>query len=163
MQYSRDADAACCRICMLTCAILMMLPHSSGPAYKRESVGARWGNDLIAGWGPFDFIDFANAAGIEAVMTTTSTTSVESFADLVEYCWGSSTTTKMGKQRAVDGHAEPYKVSFFELGNEGSDGAINKDGCEKSFIFLFLFFFPPLLDRLNAAFFYPKLFWRAEF
>ena len=95
----------------------------------RPSVGARWGHDLIAGWGPFDFIDFANAAGIEPVMTTSSTTTAESFANLVEYCWGSSTATSMGKQRAADGHPAPYRVSFFELGNEGSDGSIVKDGA----------------------------------
>ena len=34
--------------------------------------------------GPFDFINFANHAGIEPVFVTTSTTSVEDFAELVE-------------------------------------------------------------------------------
>ena len=33
----------------------------------------------------FDFADFAMAAGIEPVMTTTSTTTPQSFAELVEY------------------------------------------------------------------------------
>jgi hypothetical protein len=44
----------------------------TGPIWKRPSVGQTWGNDMIAGWGPFDFADFAMAAGIEAVLTTTS-------------------------------------------------------------------------------------------
>ena len=34
--------------------------------------------------GPFDFINFANHADIEPVFVTTSTTSVEDFAELVE-------------------------------------------------------------------------------
>ena len=42
-------------------------------------------------------------------------------------CWGNSSTA-MGKQRAADGHPEPYRVRFFALGNEGSDGSITKDG-----------------------------------
>ena len=42
-------------------------------------------------------------------------------------CWGNSSTA-MGKQRAADGHPAPYRVRFFALGNEGSDGSITKDG-----------------------------------
>ena len=42
-------------------------------------------------------------------------------------CWGNSSTA-MGKQRAADGHPTPYRVRFFALGNEGSDGSITKDG-----------------------------------
>ena len=34
--------------------------------------------------GPFDFINFANHADIEPVFVTTSTTSVQDFAELVE-------------------------------------------------------------------------------
>jgi len=35
----------------------------------------------------------------------------------VEYCWGNTSTT-MGAQRESDGHPEPYRVKYFELGNE---------------------------------------------
>eukprot|EP00729_Bicosta_minor_P007774 gene7774-19436_t len=41
----------------------------------------------------------------------------ESFADLVEYCWANS-SMPMGKQRIADGHPEPYKLRYIELGNE---------------------------------------------
>lgn len=83
-------------------------------------VQARWGGDLIAGWGPFDFADFADAAGITLVMTTTATTTAGSFADLVEYCHA-NTSFPMGRKRAVtDGHPEPYGIKYFELGNEGA-------------------------------------------
>ena len=60
--------------------------------------------------------DFANAAGIEPIITTSSTTSVEKFAELVEYCWGNS-STPLGAKRNADGHPAPYRIRFFELGN----------------------------------------------
>ena len=40
---------------------------------------------LIGGWGPFEVIDMAVAMGAEPIITTTSSSSPESFADLVEY------------------------------------------------------------------------------
>ena len=58
---------------------------------------------------------------------TTSTTTPQSFAGLVEYCYG-NTSTAMGARRAADGHPEPYRIRFFSLGNEGSDGSITQDG-----------------------------------
>ena len=99
----------------------------TGPVWKRPSTGQEWGGNLISGWGPFDFIDFCNAAGIEPVMTTTSTTAAMAFADLVEYCHGGP-TTPMGARRIADGHPLPYRVFYFELGNEGSNGDTTKDG-----------------------------------
>ena len=63
-------------------------------------------------------IDYATALGAEPVITTTMTSTPESFADLVEYCWGNESTT-FGRQRIVrDGHPEPYRLRFIELGNE---------------------------------------------
>ena len=38
-------------------------------------------------------------------------------ADLVEYCWGNS-STKWGAQRVADQHPAPYPLRFIELGNE---------------------------------------------
>ena len=58
---------------------------------------------------------------------TTSTTTPQSFAQLVEYCWG-NTSTPMGAKRSADGHPDPYRIRFFSLGNEGSDGSITQDG-----------------------------------
>ena len=72
---------------------------------------------LIGGWGIFDAIDMCNALGIEPIVTTTSSSTPAELADLVEYCWGGS-DTPMGKRRLADGHPQPYRVRFFELGNE---------------------------------------------
>ena len=71
---------------------------------------------LIGGWGPFEVIDMAVAMGAEPIITTTSSSTPESFADLVEYCWGDE-KTPMGKQRVEDGHPEQYKLQYIELGN----------------------------------------------
>ena len=38
-------------------------------------------------------------------------------ADLIEYAYGDSTTT-WGKTRIADGHPDPYKFRYIELGNE---------------------------------------------
>ena len=40
-----------------------------------------------------------------------------SAAEYVEYCNGAASTT-MGKQRAANGHPEPYRVKFWGIGNE---------------------------------------------
>ena len=38
-------------------------------------------------------------------------------AQLVEYAYGDANTT-WGAQRVADGHAQPYKMKYIELGNE---------------------------------------------
>merc|ERR1719498_1482636 len=38
-------------------------------------------------------------------------------SDLLEYLYGNESTV-YGRQRVEDGHEEPYKVKYFELGNE---------------------------------------------
>ena len=90
----------------------------SGPAWTRPSrTDGVWKKCLLSGWGPFEMIDLCNALDIEPVITTTETSTTESFADLVEYAWG-NTSTKMGAQRTADGHPAQYRVKYFELGNE---------------------------------------------
>ena len=38
-------------------------------------------------------------------------------ADLIEYAYGNESTT-WGKARIADGHPDPYKFRYIELGNE---------------------------------------------
>ena len=90
----------------------------TGPAWTRPSrANGIWGMSLLSGWGPFEFIDMCNAMGIEPVITTTDTSSVQDFVDLVEYTWGNSSTVQ-GRKRATDGHPDLYRVKYIELGNE---------------------------------------------
>ena len=88
-----------------------------GPAAFRPSNGHVWGNSLISGWGPFDFIDMCQAAGFVPIVTLAEDQPGDDWADLVDYLWGPSNTT-WGAQRAADGHPDPYVASIFELGNE---------------------------------------------
>lgn len=95
-----------------------------GPPWARPSVGAEWGASYIGGWGPFEFVDMCNAAGIVPVFDTAAVCeecTPAALADLVEFCWG-GIGTRWGRVRAVNcSHPEPYNVTTFELGNEQVD------------------------------------------
>ena len=43
-----------------------------GNPWERQSLGAKWGSELVSGFGPFEFIDMCAAAGIVPIMTTTA-------------------------------------------------------------------------------------------
>eukprot|EP01062_Namystynia_karyoxenos_P003544 TRINITY_DN11283_c0_g1_i1.p1 TRINITY_DN11283_c0_g1~~TRINITY_DN11283_c0_g1_i1.p1 ORF type:complete len:833 (+),score=275.17 TRINITY_DN11283_c0_g1_i1:84-2501(+) len=92
-----------------------------GRPWERPSVGATWGQELISSWGPFEMADMCEAAGFEPIITTTADNkdccAPDDMADLIEYCWGNQ-STKWGATRVADGHPEPYRVRYFELGNE---------------------------------------------
>ncbi len=96
----------------------------TGPPWKRPSVGAVWNAysggsySLIGGWGPFEVVDMCAALGIEPIITTTSSSSASELADLVEYCWADPASSALGRRRAADGHPEPYRLRYIELGNE---------------------------------------------
>jgi alpha-N-arabinofuranosidase len=56
--------------------------------------------------------------GVEPYISVNAGTGDDwSAAELVEYC-NSDTSTIMGKQRAANGHPEPYAVKFWGVGNE---------------------------------------------
>ena len=88
-----------------------------GPAAYRASNGHVWGNSLISGWGPFDFIDACQAAGIVPIVTLAADQPGDDWADLIDYLWAGPNTT-WGAQRSTDGHPDPFQVSILELGNE---------------------------------------------
>ena len=101
-----------------------------GLPWERESLGAKWGSELVSGFGPFEFIDMCVEAGIEPIVTTTAQwgdemgqsadvtcCSPDDMADLVEYAYGNE-TTMWGKMRIADGHPTPYNFRYIELGNE---------------------------------------------
>jgi hypothetical protein len=69
-------------------------------------------------------------AGIEPILTTTAQwgdamnregpdtcCSADDMADLIDYTWGGA-STEWGAKRIAEGHPEPYKVKYIELGNE---------------------------------------------
>jgi hypothetical protein len=91
-----------------------------GAVWHRPSQQQIWGSSLLSGWGPFEYIEMAEALDIEPVITLAyDTNDALDWADLVEYCWGEPASSSWGMRRAADrGHGAPYNVTVFELGNE---------------------------------------------
>ena len=68
--------------------------------------------------GPDEFMTMCKLLGVEPYITVNAGTGDDwSARELVEYCNGDS-STPMGKLRAANGHAEPYHVKFWGIGNE---------------------------------------------
>lgn len=78
-----------------------------------------WGGEDVSGFGPFEILDLAHAAGMEVVLALASVGQTpESMADLVEYCYG-GIQTRWGRIRTEeDSHPEAYPLRYIELGNE---------------------------------------------
>ena len=90
----------------------------ASPKHARPACACTGQSADFAGWGPFEFIDFATAAGIQPVLTTFLGTPSQ-MGDLVEYLWGDA-ATPMGRLRTANGHPAVYNLTMLELGNEGS-------------------------------------------
>jgi hypothetical protein len=91
-----------------------------GPQWSRAAMQAQWISGVsLAPFGPFEFIDMANAVGaLPALTLSMNLEDAEDFGDLVEYCFGDE-STPWGRVRIVnDSHPLPYNISIFELGNE---------------------------------------------
>jgi alpha-N-arabinofuranosidase len=81
-------------------------------AWKRELEPSDFGTD--------EFIAFARAVGAEPTITVNvegGGATVEEAAAWVEYCNGPA-SSRYGAIRARDGHPEPYRVKYWEIGNE---------------------------------------------
>ena len=90
-----------------------------GAPWARASSQHVWGQSLVGGWGPFEFVDACAELGIVPVLTLAyDRQNATDWADLVEYLFGSENTV-WGKTRIVtDGHPAVYNVTTWELGNE---------------------------------------------
>ncbi len=84
----------------------------SNLSWKNEPEPSDFGTD--------EFVAFARAAGAEPSITVNVEgrgATVEEAAAWVEYCNGPA-TSKYGAMRAANGHAAPFAVKFWEVGNE---------------------------------------------
>ncbi|HET7287691.1 MAG TPA: alpha-L-arabinofuranosidase C-terminal domain-containing protein, partial [Pyrinomonadaceae bacterium] len=84
----------------------------SNLSWKNEPEPSDFGTD--------EFVAFARAAGTEPSITVNvegRDATVEEAAAWVEYCNGPA-TSKYGAMRAANGHAAPFGVKFWEVGNE---------------------------------------------
>lgn len=68
--------------------------------------------------GTDEFMTLCKLLGVEPYVTLNAGTGDDwSAAEYVEYCNG-AVSTPMGKERAANGHPEPYGVKFWGIGNE---------------------------------------------
>ena len=119
--------------------------NSIGPLEQRPgSTRNRWGykNDLF--FGLDDYFQLCEDLGAEPIYVTSAGISeipknknwfavcpldqmqpiIDDVLDLVEYCNG-STATPWGAKRSANGHPEPYRLQYIEIGNE--NGAYTVD------------------------------------
>jgi alpha-N-arabinofuranosidase len=81
-------------------------------SWKNEPEPSDFGTD--------EYVQFARAVGAEPTITVNIEgrgATVEEAAAWVEYCNGPP-TSKYGALRAAHGHPEPYRIKFWEMGNE---------------------------------------------
>jgi alpha-N-arabinofuranosidase len=92
-------------------------PKDERPAW----VNLSWGNDLESGdFGSDEFVQLCRGLGAEPSLTVNVEgrgATAQEAANWVEYTNG-PVTSKYGAMRAADGHPEPYRVKYWEIGNE---------------------------------------------
>jgi alpha-L-arabinofuranosidase len=93
-----------------------------GPRDERFTwVNLSWKNEPEPGdFGTDEFIALARAVGAEPSITVNVEgrgANAAEAAAWVEYCNGAA-TTRYGAMRAANGHPEPYRVKYWEVGNE---------------------------------------------
>ncbi|MEI7910816.1 MAG: family 16 glycoside hydrolase [Verrucomicrobiota bacterium] len=83
----------------------------------RPQYHGHWHPDTSNGFGIIEFVAFCERAGIEAAFAINVEESPQDMADMIEYFNG-DVSTLWGKARAADGHPNPYRVKYIEIGNE---------------------------------------------
>ncbi|HEU5118545.1 MAG TPA: alpha-L-arabinofuranosidase C-terminal domain-containing protein, partial [Isosphaeraceae bacterium] len=88
-----------------------------GPRARRPPMAGTWYPYASNGWGIFDFLNFCEAAGFPGIPALNMDETPKDMADLVEYVNGPS-DSEWGRKRVSDGHSDPYRLQYVELGNE---------------------------------------------
>lgn len=88
-----------------------------GPRDRRPPYRGTWYPYSSNGWGIVDFMDFCEAAGFEYIPAFNMGETPRDMADFVEYAKGAA-DTEWGRRRVADGHPQPYRLRYLELGNE---------------------------------------------
>jgi alpha-L-arabinofuranosidase len=102
-----------------------------GPRDKRPAtVNSAWGDVIDTNaFGTDEFMDFLQQIGSTAyVSVNLGSGTPEEAVEWLEYMTAAAPTA-LAKERAANGHAEPYKVGFLGIGNESWDcgGAMSAD------------------------------------
>jgi alpha-L-arabinofuranosidase len=105
-----------------------------GPRDTRPPYRGHWNPYSTNGFGIEEFVAFCEAAGFECAFAVNIEETPGDMADMVEYLNGPA-TSEWGKKRADNGHPEPYKVKYIEIGNEevihGDDEAAYRHYIER--------------------------------
>jgi len=88
-----------------------------GPRDRRPPYEGTWYPYSTNGWGIIDFMDFCEAAGFAYIPAFHMDETPQDMSDFMEYAIGPADSL-WGQKRVADGHPEPYKLKFLELGNE---------------------------------------------
>ncbi len=91
-----------------------------GPAAQRPAtLNSAWGNVVDTNsFGTDEFMDFIHQIGSEAyVSVNVGSGTPQEAAEWLEYMTAAAPTA-LAKERAANGHPEPYKVSMMGIGNE---------------------------------------------
>jgi len=90
----------------------MIGPRDLRPAYR-----GFWSRYSSNGWGIIDFIEFCRAANFLCIPAFNMGQTPQDMADFIEYVNG-PINSEWGRKRARDGHPEPYRLKYVQLGNE---------------------------------------------
>ncbi|THV87228.1 glycoside hydrolase [Aureobasidium pullulans] len=107
-----------------------------GPLQNRPGRVGDWNYYNTQGLGLLEYLEWTEAMNIEPVLAVYAGFSLDVYGqngasyppeqmpeilqealDELEYCMGDN-STKWGAQRIADGHPEPFKINFVEIGNE---------------------------------------------
>ncbi|RRN64709.1 alpha-N-arabinofuranosidase [Caulobacter sp. 602-1] len=94
--------------------------HGIGPIEsRRKTINSNWGGAVEPNtFGTDEFMDFVGQIGSDAyISVNVGSGTVQEAAEWVEYMTADPETTA-GKERAANGHREPYKIKYLGLGNE---------------------------------------------
>ena len=105
--------------------------YGIGPASHRvSSINANWGGTLEPNsFGTDEFMDFIQQIGSEAYLNVNvGTGTTQEAAEWLEYLTTAQSST-LGKQRASNGHRDPYRIKYLGIGNEswGCGGALSAE------------------------------------
>ena len=104
--------------------------ESAPPAQRPATINAAWGDVVDTNsFGTHEFMDFMEQIGSQAyVSVNVGSGTPREAADWLEYMTAAQPTA-LAKERAANGHPDPYEVGFLGIGNEswGCGGNMTAD------------------------------------